>query len=261
MSKPSSERGGRSVGNMRGQPEGTATGEEKAGATSESSIQIRAVPDRPRPPPLPAPPSIGLAISRDTTEGARATGGFLNLRRVELVAHYPGGTLSKPFAYDMATRAALDAVVIAAHYRGPSGPSVYLRTAIRPPCALRPIAPAHDGSLWELPAGLVEPDEDPAESAARELAEELGFQAAPGDMRLLGAWTFPAPGIIAERHVFFSVEVDPGARTQPTEDGSALERGASVIAVPVADAIEHCRLGALRDAKTELGLRRLAEAL
>jgi ADP-ribose pyrophosphatase len=210
---------------------------------------------------LPAPPAIVLGVARDATAEARATGGFLNLRRLELVARYPDGAESKPFQYDLATRAALDAVVIAAHFAGPEGPSVYLRTAIRPPLAFRPIAPAHDGSLWELPAGLVEPDEDPAESAARELEEELGFTARPSDMRPLGDWTFPAPGIIGERHLFFSVEVDPATRREPTEDGSALERAASILALPLADALAHCKAGALRDAKTELGLRRLVEVL
>ncbi len=219
------------------------------------------VPDRPRPPPLPAPPAIALAVARDRTAEARPTGGFLNLRRVDLVARRAGAADSAPFAYDLATRSALDAVVIAAHFAGPDGPSVYLRTAVRPPCALRPIPPFHDGSLWELPAGLVEPDEEPAETAARELEEELGFRATAGDMRPLGHWTFPAPGILGERHLFFAVQVDPARRGEPTEDGSVLEQGALVLAVPLADALAHCRAGALRDAKTELGLRRLAEAL
>ena len=78
-------------------------------------------------------------------------------------------------------------------------------------------------------------------------------------MQPLGPWTFPAPGIIGERHIYFHVTVDPRARTTPTEDGSALERGASIVALPVRDAIEHCRRGAIPDAKTELALRRLAE--
>ena len=83
--------------------------------------------------------------------------------------------------------------------------------------------------------------------------------AEPTALRELGPWTFPAPGIIGERHLFFHVEVDPGSRGTPGEDGSALEAGAAILAIPVADALEHCRRGALLDAKTELGLRRLAE--
>jgi ADP-ribose pyrophosphatase len=213
---------------------------------------------------LPPPPAIRLDVARDRTAESRATGGFLDLRRLDLRATYPDGSKSRPFRYDLAARKALDAVVIAAYFRagqGPGGPQVYLRTAVRPPCAFRSVPPEHDGSLWELPAGLVEPDEDPAQAAARELGEELGFDAGPAEMSPLGEWTFPAPGIIGERHLFFSIEVDAARRRSPTEDGSALERAASILALPLADALEHCRAGAIRDAKTELGLRRLAELL
>ena len=113
--------------------------------------------------------------------------------------------------------------------------------------------------LWELPAGLVEPGEEPAAAAAREIDEELGFTVAAASLRELGPWTFPAPGIIGERHLFFHVEVDPSSRGTPGEDGSALEAGAAIVAIPLADALEHCRRGAVPDAKTELGLRRLSE--
>jgi ADP-ribose pyrophosphatase len=229
---------------------------EKTGAAGADAVQIPLVPPR----PLPAPPAIRIAVARDRSQEARVTGGFLNLRRVELVAHYPDGSESAPFAYDVATREALDAVVIAAFYFEGPVRHVFLRSAVRPPCALRSISPMHDGSLWELPAGLVEPGEDPAEAAARELGEELGFIAHAGAMQPLGEWTFPAPGVIGERHIFYAVEVDPRSRSTPTEDGSALERSAAILALPVLDALQHCRGGALRDAKTELALRRLAEA-
>jgi ADP-ribose pyrophosphatase len=211
------------------------------------------------PRPLPAPPAIRVAIARDRSHEARAGGGFLNLRRVDLVAHYPDGSESAPFAYDMATRNALDAVVIAAFFVDAGVRHVFLRSAVRPPCAFRSVPPTHGGNLWELPAGLVEPGEDPASAAARELGEELGFSADSSAMQPLGEWTFPTPGMIGERHIFFAVEVDPRARATPTEDGSALEHAAAILALPLADAIQHCREGAVRDSKTELALRRLAE--
>jgi ADP-ribose pyrophosphatase len=230
---------------------------------TDSPLQIRSVKNRVAEAfeTLPAPPAIAVTVARDGTEGASLTGGFMNLRRVEIVTRYPDGTESAPFRYDLATRKALDAIVIAAYFAGPGGPSVYLRSAVRPPCALREIPPFHDGSLWELPAGLIEPGEDPVETAAREIEEELGFRVAPSAIRELGGWTFPSAGIIGERHLFFAVEVDPAARGVPTEDGSALERAAAILALPLGDAIAHCRSGAIRDAKTELGLRRLAEEL
>ncbi len=213
----------------------------------------------PAPSPLPSPPAIRVRVARDRSSESRATGGFFDVRRLELVARYPDGTESATFPYDIGAREAIDAVVMAAHYLEGGVRHVFLRSSIRPPCALRPVPPQHDGAMWELPAGLVEPGEDPAACAARELAEELGFVVAASAMQPLGPWTFPAPGIIGERHLYFHVEVDPRARTTPTEDGSALERAAAIIALPVRDAIEHCRRGAIPDAKTELALRRLAE--
>ena len=208
---------------------------------------------------LPPPPAIALEVARDRSAESHAQGGFFDVRRLDLVARYPDGTVSAPFKYDVGARKALDAVVMAVHHVAAGVRHVYLRSAARPPCALRPLPPAHDGSLWELPAGLVEPGEDPAAAAAREIEEELGFSVSAAAMRPLGPWTFPAPGIIGERHLFFHVEVDPGSRGTPSEDGSVLERAAAILSLSVVDALEHCRRGAIPDAKTELGLRRLAE--
>jgi ADP-ribose pyrophosphatase len=212
-------------------------------------------------PPLPALPDIRLIVARDRTEGARASGGFFDVRRLDLVARYPDGSESEPFAYDMGARKALDAVVLAAHFAVDGLRHVFLRSAVRPPCAFRAVEPSHGGSLWELPAGLIEVGEEPVATAVRELQEELGFSVSEADVRPLGEWTFPSPGILGERHVFFAIAVDPRSRGTPTEDGSALERAASIVSLPVADAIAYCRRGAIRDAKTELGLRRLAEEL
>jgi ADP-ribose diphosphatase len=223
--------------------------------------QVAVIPAEPALADLPRPPAIEIAVARDRSAGAGATGGFLDVRRLDLVARYPDGSRSQPFPYDIGTRTALDAVVIAAHYVQEGTRLVYLRSAVRPPCALRPVAPAHDGSLWEFPAGLVEADEEPRATAARELGEELGFFVDAATIRALGPWTFPAPGMIGERHIFFEVEVDPNTRSTPTEDGSALERAAAILVVSLRDVIEHCRTGAIRDSKTELAARRLAERL
>lgn len=208
---------------------------------------------------LPDLPAITLHVARDRGAEAGLSGGFLNLRRLELVATYPSGIASAPFKYDVATRASLDAVVMLAHYRDDEGEVVvYLRSAIRPPVALREIEPFDDGRLWEAPAGLIDPGEDARTAAARELDEELGVKVDPSALQDLGPWSYPTPGVIGERHVFFHVEVDPRALREPAGDGP-LEREASVCAIRLRDALERARLGELRDAKTELALRRLAE--
>ncbi len=196
--------------------------------------------------------------------------GFVNLRRLKLVAVFADGRRSEPFTYDAADRSRLDAVVVVAHFRGASGERrVLLRSALRPPIALRPPEacpipePAWLGNLWEVPAGLVEEDERSPEGlracAARELFEETGARAEVSAVHPLGPATFPSAGVIGERHFYFHVEIDPTRRETPPEDGSPLESGAVIVDVALDEALDLCRRGIIEDAKTEIGLRRLAE--
>jgi ADP-ribose pyrophosphatase len=220
----------------------------------------------PRLPPLPA---IELELVEDLSP--EQPPGFLRLVRRQFRARYPDGSVSAPFVYDEVDRRAIDAVVIAAHFRRDGAPWVYLRSALRPPLVFRDPArsPSADidprGSIWELPAGLVEPGEQSLDgvrhSASRELAEELGFRVAPADFVELGPSSFPGPGFIAERHYFFAVEVDPNLGGQPDLDGSPLEVGGVIGAIPLELALQLCRDGGIIDEKTELGLRRLKELL
>lgn len=217
---------------------------------------------------LPPLPHITLEVVEDLSPAASP--GFLRLRRQRLQVRHADGRLSDPFIYDRVERRALDAVVMAAHYLGPDGTRfVFVRSALRPPAHLRPedCRPLPEkptlGMFWELPAGLVEPDECSAGGllacAARELAEELGIRVTPQRLRSLGPATFPSAGVIGERHHFFEVEVDPETRGRPTEDGSVLERDALVVARPLHQLLELVRRGDIEDGKTEIGLRRLGE--
>jgi 8-oxo-dGTP pyrophosphatase MutT (NUDIX family) len=208
---------------------------------------------------LPKPPAIRLTV---VEERESDMSGFVNVRRLQLRATYPDGTVSRDFPYDVASRRALDAVVICAVYMEEGEPWVYLRSAVRPPLALRPAElGAHDGALWELPAGLVEPGETPFEAAARETEEELGFSVAPKNVTALGRSVAPAPALIGELHHFVMCSVKREERHEPSLDGSPLEHGGQVLAVSVKDALAMARAGVFADEKTELGLRRLADAL
>ncbi|MCD6303529.1 MAG: NUDIX hydrolase [Planctomycetes bacterium] len=67
---------------------------------------------------------------------------------------------------------------------------------------------AVDERLYELPAGMVDPGELPAEAAARELAEETGYRA--GRIEPLG-WFYTGPGTCDERmHAYLATDLAAG---------------------------------------------------
>ncbi len=97
-------------------------------------------------------------------------------------------------------------------------------------------------TLWEAPAGTVEPNEALEVCARRELLEETGYQAAK--WRSLG-YMYASPGVMDEKlHLFVAEELTPGtARPEPDEQ---LEP----VTVRLDEAIRMCLDGTIRDAKT-----------
>lgn len=206
---------------------------------------------------LPDLPPIKLRVDREV-ENAAARGGFVDIRRYILRAETANET-SPPFQYDVAERRALDAAVIVPHAHIDGAVHIFLRSSVRPPLALRTLEPLHTGSLWELPAGLIELNESPVHAAQRELYEEVGFTVPIDALRPLGGLSSPAPALIGEIHHYFHVDVSGLSRIEPEGDGSPLEHGARILSVRLSDALDACRSGLVLDAKTELALRRLAE--
>jgi ADP-ribose pyrophosphatase len=213
-------------------------------------------------------PDLELELVEDISPVAPP--GFLRLVRRRLRVRFPDGERSEPFAYDEVDRRAIDAVVIAAHFVRDRQCWVYLRSALRPPLRFRdparsPSGERETGALWELPAGLIEPGEQSTggilRAGCRELREELGFLALETDLQMLGPPVWPSPGVLCERLFFVHLPVQPQRRSEPTLDGSALERHGRVLELPLERALELCRSGKIQDSKTELALRRLAETL
>ena len=213
-------------------------------------------------------PGVAVEVLGDRSSVVPEREGFLRVRRYELRNRYDDGASSAPYRYDVIERRATDAVVIVLFARRPDdGLDVCLRSSLRPPLAFRagyavPVD-ADDGPvLWELPAGLVEPDERGEAGlracAARETREETGFEVAAEAFERIGPSVYLSPGTLAEKLHYLVAEVDPATRGVPTEDGSPVEARAFVRMVPLAEALEACDDGRIADAKTEGGLRRLA---
>ena len=97
-------------------------------------------------------------------------------------------------------------------------------------------------TLWEIPAGTLEPGEPIEEAAKRELQEETGYTATK--WRSLG-FLFASPGVMDEKlHLFIAEDLTAGANhPEPDED---LEP----ITVKMTDAIAMCLDGRIKDAKT-----------
>jgi ADP-ribose pyrophosphatase len=215
---------------------------------------------------------IGLEIDGDQVIGR--DGGFLGIRRLHLRNRRDDGSLSAPYVCDFAVRPkGLDAVVVVVWHRGPSGVEVLLRDGLRPPLAVgRPADrqvlpdPRRYLMLTELVAGIVEESDRGADGlrqrAAAEVLEEAGYRVDPAAVSLLGTGVFPSPGSTAERFFLAAVEIaDPAAHEPPQGDGSPMEEGATVRWMPLDEAIAACVRGDIEDAKTELGLRRLRDAV
>jgi ADP-ribose pyrophosphatase len=100
--------------------------------------------------------------------------------------------------------------------------------------------------LIELPAGTLDPGEEPLQTARRELAEETGYQARR--LELLTTF-YSSPGILDERmHLFLATGLTPGP--PDLQEGEDIES----LALPWQEAMAMVRGGAIRDGKTLAGL-------
>jgi ADP-ribose pyrophosphatase len=113
-------------------------------------------------------------------------------------------------------------------------------------CLLRNHRPVVGQTLWEIPAGTLEPGEPPDQAAIRELAEETGYRA--GRWRKLHAF-YPSPGVLSEQtHLYLAEDLTPGP--MDLEPGEEIEPHV----VPWEQALGWTIDGTICDAKTVLAI-------
>jgi len=112
---------------------------------------------------------------------------------------------------------------------------------------IRQLRHAVGGFIYEIPAGKLDPQEDPRDCAARELEEEVGYRA--GFLELLTSiWT--APGFTDEViHIFLGTNLEKGI--QALDQDEVLE----IVEWPLEEAMARIQDGTIRDAKTIIGLQ------
>lgn len=97
-------------------------------------------------------------------------------------------------------------------------------------------------TLWECPAGTVEPDEPLLDCAKRELAEETGYAA---DRWTSLGYLYASPGVLDEKlHLFIAEGLTAGAMRPEADE--QLEP----VTVRLLDAIDMFLAGQIKDAKT-----------
>jgi ADP-ribose pyrophosphatase len=105
---------------------------------------------------------------------------------------------------------------------------------------------AAGGTLYEIPAGRLEPGELPEACARRELLEETGCTA---ESLVLLTSMFTTPGFTDERiHLFLATGLTRGESRREADEFIELE------AVALSTALRMVERGEIQDAKTALGL-------
>ena len=101
-------------------------------------------------------------------------------------------------------------------------------------------------TLWEIPAGRLEPAEAPLACAHRELKEETGCTAAKMEL-LTSMWT--TPGFTNEKiHIFLATELTRGSANRESDEFI------EVVPTALTEALRMIESGQITDGKTIIGL-------
>lgn len=104
---------------------------------------------------------------------------------------------------------------------------------------------AVERAILEIPAGILEPGENPAQTARRECAEEIGL--APGRLDPLFGYYHSVGFSTGRIEVFLGRDLQPAPHARP--DGTEL---IEVVTMPFGELLDRVRRGDIVDSKTLL---------
>jgi ADP-ribose pyrophosphatase len=141
-----------------------------------------------------------------------------NIRRCEIVSHH-GGSVIVPLLDN-------GDVILVRQYRYP-----------------------HKNFILEIPAGKLEPNEDPLKAAQRELQEETGYTA---DKYEKLTAMFTTPGFCSEvLHIYLATGLKKSEHGQNLDEG---EQSLTVEYIPFSTVVEMIMRGEIGDSKTIAGI-------
>jgi len=137
--------------------------------------------------------------------------------------------------------------------RHPGGAAIVVLNSANEICLLRQYRYVLDDWIWELPAGKIDNNEPPQETASRELLEEAGVIAR--DWASLGS-VISSPGVFSEVvHMFLARDIE--MRTPEHEEGEVIE----IHWFTLPEAKKMVLDNKINDSKTVIGIFRAVELL
>ncbi len=200
--------------------------------------------------------------------------GFSSLERFSVINEYDDGSSSDSYNCDIVVRRGFDAVGIIPYLYIDNKLHILLLNNFRAAAFFREkilgntdssLVDENTKSMIEIPAGILEKDElkltkndlGIRRCAARELMEETGYELSSREMKVLGSFYYSSPGLLTEKIYIATCDITGLLAEKIVTDGSVMEETIKPFIIPFSEALALCNNGVIRNAVTEIAIKRL----